>query len=310
MPGNLWVTVTHSIRKGFDRLMNLATDPSLKLRAAGPVGVLVVITLISYLSVDLLYKIAGLALSTRVATVNGPAAPASAAQVATRPVLGDYDLIAKRNLFATTGQAIADPAAAGDFSAGEEYTAFDLKGTIAVDDDFGFVVVEEKGSGKQKLYRIGEMIGSARLIRITRNAAILTSGGRELVMRVKEAQDTSPVSRLGRSTPAPAASGIAISREEVTQSLGDLKSIMSQAVVRPFLHEGVQQGYIVSNIVPGSLYEKLGLQNGDIIVDVNGKSLDSADDVLQLVNLMQSGGGISLNLLRGGQSETINYSFH
>ncbi len=309
MPGNLWITVRHSIRKGFDRMVNLAADPSVRDRAAGPVMTLIVITIISYLTVTVIYKFAGLVLTDRLVAAGSPVMVPGKTQTAKPQALDNYGIIAKRNLFATTQQAIIDPEAGGDFSAGEEYTAFDLKGTIAVDDDFGYVVVEEKGKGKQKLYRLGEMIGSARLIRITRNAAILTSGGRELIMRVKEAPDGSAAPRFGGARTDPMSSGIAVSRQEVTESLSDLKSIMSQAVVRPFLSDGIQQGYIVSNIVPGSLYERLGLQNGDIIIDVNGKSLDSADDVLQLVNLMQSGGGISLNLMRGGQNETINYSF-
>jgi len=61
--------------------------------------------------------------------------------------------------------------------------------------------------------------------------------------------------------------------------------------------------------VPGSLYQKLGLQNGDVVVDVNNKKLDSADDILRMVNAMQAGGSVSINLKRKGQHETINYSF-
>ena len=77
-----------------------------------------------------------------------------------------------------------------------------------------------------------------------------------------------------------------------------------------FLVEGVQQGFVVSNIMPGSLYQKLGLKNGDVVTDVNNKKLESADDVLQMVEMMQSGGNVSVNLLRNGQNETLNYSFH
>ena len=62
--------------------------------------------------------------------------------------------------------------------------------------------------------------------------------------------------------------------------------------------------------MPGSLYQKLGLKNGDVVVDVNNKRLESADDILQLVNVMQAGGSVSVNLMRNGLNETINYSFH
>jgi general secretion pathway protein C len=85
---------------------------------------------------------------------------------------------------------------------------------------------------------------------------------------------------------------------------------MNQAMVRPFYADGVQEGFIISEIKPESLYQKLGLQNGDIIMDVNNKQMQSAEDVLQLVNLMQSGGQISLSLKRNGKVEIINYSFN
>jgi type II secretory pathway component PulC len=54
----------------------------------------------------------------------------------------------------------------------------------------------------------------------------------------------------------------------------------------------------------------MGLQNGDILIDVNNKPLQSADNLLQTVNLMQSGSSIDLNVKRNGKIETINYSFN
>ena len=85
---------------------------------------------------------------------------------------------------------------------------------------------------------------------------------------------------------------------------------MTQAAVRPYFEAGAQEGFIISDIKPESLYQKLGLQNGDIIIDVNGKRMQTADDILQLVNIMQSGGNITLSLKRNGKAETINYSFY
>ena len=80
--------------------------------------------------------------------------------------------------------------------------------------------------------------------------------------------------------------------------------------MRPFLNKGVQEGYIISNIVPNSLYEKMGLQNGDIIIDVNNNRMQNASDVMQVLNSMQSGSSIDLNVKRNGKTETINYSFY
>ncbi len=307
---NLWTSITHSIKKVGDHLFGISADPALLFRAMGHLLIIVAITVISYLTVDIIYKIAALTIPVHSASAKSKDFTGRAVQTSGPESSSDYDIIVQRNLFLTTQKAIADKSAEGFFSTGEKYTEFNLKGTIAADNDFGFIVIEEKGGGKQKLYRIGEMIGSAKLVRIARNAAILNSSGRELVMKIEETADESSITRPSRSGSSQTQSGIAMSRKEVTESPGDLKSIMSQAVVQPFLNAGVQEGYTISSIVPGSLYERVGLQNGDIIIEVNGKSFGRAVDLLQLVNLMQSGGNISVNLIRRGKSETINYSFH
>ncbi|MBN1471799.1 MAG: PDZ domain-containing protein, partial [Syntrophaceae bacterium] len=93
------------------------------------------------------------------------------------------------------------------------------------------------------------------------------------------------------------------------EKLSNLNNLMRRAVIRPFIRRGVQEGFIISNIAPGSLYEKMGLQNGDIVVDINNNKIKGADDLLQVVNLMQSGSNIGLNIKRRGKEETINYTF-
>jgi len=42
---------------------------------------------------------------------------------------------------------------------------------------------------------------------------------------------------------------------------------------------------------------------------VNNKRMQNIDDLLELVNLMQAGQNIVLNLKRNGKDERINYSF-
>lgn len=304
---DMWTNIIKLIKQRFDRITDIPADFSVLVGAARPLLIVVAITILSFLGVDIFYKIVSLQVVGRQ-TIGARQTSAVAIFSGQGHPIERYNIITERNLFLTTLKAIVDKNAGEYLLPSEEYTAFDLKGTIAVDQSLGYAIVEEKGKGKQKLYRLGEMIGSARLIRITRNTAILKSGEKEFVMKIKEVAEGPLMGRSPR--PGGTGSGIAISKQDVTESLSDLKSIMSQAVVRPFLNEGVQQGFVVSNIVPGSLYQKLGLQNGDVVVAVNSKKLEGADDILQLVTVMQAGGSVSVNLMRNGQNETINYSFH
>jgi general secretion pathway protein C len=297
---NKWINIVRLMRNQWNRLPGVPADLSSLADAAKPLLIVCAVTLASFLLVDIFYKIAGFQIARHPSYEKSPLAAVASFQEQWHPA-ERYHVITQRNLLQTTLKAIIDKNAGGLPGPRDEYTAFDLKGTIAINQSMGYAIVEEKGKGKQKLYRLGEMIGSAKLVRVTRSTAVLADGEKEFVMKIKESAEGIP-GRSGRD--------ITLSKQTVTEGLGDLKSIMSQAIVRPFFHEGAQQGYVVSNIVPGSLYQKLGLQNGDVVMDVNNKKLESADDILQLVNVMQDGESVSINLMRGGKKESVNYTFH
>jgi len=299
------------IKEWFARMRNQKAIP-IDITLLRPLLILLAITILSYETIDLFYKIISFPLTKQTA--------ASKTNISL-PVIKDnfppdqlqnYEIITGRNLFFSTLKAVSDKQSEGGLlNSDQKITDFDLKGTVACNSSFGFIFIEERDTHKQKLYRLGDNIGSAKLIKITRNTATLRSGGRETTLKIKATIEgsllpNSPDAGMNRATPR----SMTLSKKTVNENLTDLKSIMSQAVVRPYLNKGVQEGLIVSNIVPNSLYEKMGLQNGDIIVDVNDKPIQRADNLLQTVNLMQSGGSITVNVKRNGKIETINYSFN
>jgi len=278
---------------------------SARLRAA---AVILAITVLSYQGVSLFYKVVGFMVTGKTIAVGATYAQRPPEEAAGEPV-ERYAVITERNLFQTTMRETGG-AGGGVFAAGEEIAEFDLKGTIAGTGSFGYIIIEERASKKQRLYRIGDMIGSSKLVGISRNTATINRGGRDVMLRIKQTPEEPLLSSPRAARESVSRPQIAVSRREVTERLQDLQSIMTNAQVRPYFEGGAQQGFIISNIKPDSLYQKLGLQNGDIIIDVNNKPMQSADDVLQLVNLMQTGQNIVLNLKRQGREETINYSFH
>lgn len=300
---DMWATIILMIRKRIDWITGIPTGLSDLTNAVKPILVVLAVTILSFLLVDIFYKAVSLQIVFR--PVAGKVQTPDSSPARPGHYREYYNVIVERNLFQTTLKAIVDKNALGNYQPSEEYTAFNLKGTMAINQSTGYAIVEEKGKDKQKLFRLGEMIGSARLIRVTRNTAVLQGGGKEFIMKIKEVAE-SPLTGL----PLQPGRGLILSKQEVAQGLGDLTSMMSQAVIRPFMVGGVQNGFVVSNIVPGSLYQKLGLQNGDVVVNVNDKKLESAEDILRLVNTMQDGGSVSVNLVRNGKNENISYSFN
>ena len=300
--------ITQLIKEWFCRLSNLSALPAIDITLLRPFLILLAITILSYEAINLFYKIISFPLTNQTVAVKTNVSSPFIKDNPPSDQLQDYGIITERNLFLSTLKAVSDKQSEGGlFDSDQKITDFELKGTVACNSSFGFIFIEERDTHKQKLYRLGDKIGSAKLIKITRNTATLSSGGRDITLKVKATLE-GPL--LPNSQGSNASRSMTLSKKTVNENLNDLNSIMNQAVVRPSFNKGVQEGLIISNIAPNSLYEKMGLQNGDIIMEVNNKPMQSADNLLQTVNLIQSGSSIDLSFKRNGKIETINYSFN
>jgi general secretion pathway protein C len=83
--------------------------------------------------------------------------------------------------------------------------------------------------------------------------------------------------------------------------------ILTQARALPYLEQGKPVGFRISEIVPGSIYEKIGIVNGDVIQRVNSQDVDDPAKFFQVYQGLKNERNITIDLLRGGQRQTLNY---
>ncbi len=225
-----------------------------------------------------------------------------------------YAVIPQRNLFGSTDKIVTDkkqeaaqPEATPDLS-----LMIAVKGTIAGTGKDGFAVIEEKGTNKQLLYKVGSFVAGAKLIRISRSAVTFQIGDKEKILKMMETQEgpllpPSPIQQPARSSAR--SEPMIINRNDVSASLRDIGTLMSQAQVRPYYTGGAPDGFMITNIRPGSLYEKIGLTEGDVIQGTDDRKLLTADDWTSLYNSMKSGSSLNLRIKRRGAEETLHYVF-
>ena len=70
------------------------------------------------------------------------------------------------------------------------------------------------------------------------------------------------------------------------------------------LNLDVEQGALVSQVVPGSAAEQAGLQAGDVIVEVNGRPVDSSG-LRNMIGLMRLGTGMEITFIREGERRKV-----
>lgn len=64
-------------------------------------------------------------------------------------------------------------------------------------------------------------------------------------------------------------------------------------------------GVIVGSVSPGSPADRAGIQQGDIIIEMNGKSLEDAGQLQEFIREAEVGTRLRLTLLRNGQRRTV-----
>ncbi|MEN9222581.1 MAG: HhoA/HhoB/HtrA family serine endopeptidase [Thermostichus sp. BF3_bins_97] len=67
----------------------------------------------------------------------------------------------------------------------------------------------------------------------------------------------------------------------------------------------VEEGVLIGQVIPGSPAEQIGLQEGDVITEINGQTIRDAEQVQQLVEATGVGNALTLRVIREGQAQTF-----
>lgn len=231
-----------------------------------------------------------------------------------KPPLPSYEVITSRNLFGSVDRmAAVEEVQEEELDAVEPTTLkISLLGTVAGHEDRAYAVIEEAAGKKQGLYRVGDSVQNALVKRIRRGEVILQVGDKLEKLSMAESASARADRRRAEAPATPVAEDAAtipVSRDVVESSLTNINQLLTQVRVRPHFTDGNPDGLAVSHIRPDSIIARLGLRNGDIIKGVDGSEIKTPDDILSFYNSLRSGSDISVDVMRGGRIQTLNYSF-
>ena len=99
-----------------------------------------------------------------------------------------------------------------------------------------------------------------------------------------------------------------IDEAEVDRGLENLPLLLTQARAVPYFKDGRSIGLRLFAIKTGSLYEKVGLRNGDILKTINGNSLGDISQALKLFEKLKEERSITLTLERAKQEREFRYT--
>ena len=98
-----------------------------------------------------------------------------------------------------------------------------------------------------------------------------------------------------------------VERTELDKTLANLNEVATQARIVPSFRNGAPNGFKLFSIRPGSIYAKIGLQNGDVIQKINGFEMNSPDRALEVYTKLRDATNLTIELQRRGATMTMNY---
>lgn len=98
---------------------------------------------------------------------------------------------------------------------------------------------------------------------------------------------------------------IVLTQEYVNSELGKgLSKIVNTVRIVPSIENGKIEGFKIFSIQPNSLFEKIGLMNGDVVTQVNNQALNDASKGFLIYDSFQYEHQITFTIKRGAQSIT------
>lgn len=280
-------------------------------------GNLLVLGLVIWSGVSLGLSVFGHRLETRLGSKR-PVVTDRAAGPGPRS-LAHYEAIARQNIFGGESRESAAPSndsnkAQAQVSSGD----LRLRGTV-VDPrtDYALAVIENIKTKKQDIYRAGDRIGSAEVVRVNTDMVTLRQGGRTINLKIFEEKAADLPWDKSKTSPAQVPKGqiakslgqnrYVVSRGVLGEHVMDLNRFMSKVRIVPYFKSGQPHGFKVASLRRESPLHKLGLRRGDVIVQVNGVSVRKPEDLVNMYRQIQQLDTVTLDLERRGKPVTLNY---
>lgn len=219
-----------------------------------------------------------------------------------RRELSDYSSILERGLFGEGKGPSSGPAA--------ESSNFRLIGTVEGQNFSGAVLEDATG---QAFYRsLQKLPDGSQIVKVMRDRVTLQRPDGSMTDLIlvddnKIVNMQGPGGNNGKGVKKVSDGKYMVDQGEMLASTENMSQILTQARALPYMEGGKTVGFKISEIVAGSIYEKIGLKNGDVIQKVNAQDVDDPAKFFQLYQGLRNERNISIDLIRGGTQQTLNY---
>ena len=266
--------------------------------------------------------------------MNSVLAPVSA-KASTQPIqqetislpklsIEDYAQIVKKDPFGTSNhEAIsgelrlaANPARSDSLFA--QKSGLTLMGTVSGSNSIARAIIKINETDMLDFYKIGQLVGNARIDSIEANAVTLIYDGQRKILPITSWASNNHVqsSRLAslptdpEKNKAVTANKTALDRPEtgIRKKYEYVQEILAKSIIKPYIVDGESEGLRITGLEKLAFAKKIGLKNGDVISAVNGHQLTNKRKANQILKKARRQKELSLDLMREDKHKNISFA--
>ncbi len=196
---------------------------------------------------------------------------------------------------------------------------YKLVGTVVSSiERYSLAILIDNSTNTTGVYSVGDQLQDAVITSIERKRMYYKRGRRIEYLDLEEVNKEN----VPKFKPAPAAvappseEGVrkiaenkyVVSQSELEKTLTNLNDVAMQARIVPNFEGGKANGFKIFNIKANSIYEKIGLKNGDVIQKINGFEINSPDKAFEVYQKLKDAKAINVEINRGGSNMTLDYT--
>lgn len=236
-----------------------------------------------------------------------------------------YADMSKRRLFG--GAGVGGTRAGGQNNAAQSLDklkqtglSLQLWGTAVGTEGMSTALIENTANKSMKVYREGDKVAQGAVLeQILTKRVVLNTGGKRELLTLAEAKAKPPARGAGK--PLPRSRMNRASRDSAPRRAPDSATVMNRkewenkdpsellgdAKVTPVYKDGRPDGLEVRNIAENEYAKRVGLEEGDVVVSVNGVKIQSLDEAYTLAGKLQNAPTLRVEILRDGRPRTLTF---
>lgn len=247
-----------------------------------------------------------LSVSTEVSTLQNAISSAGATSASgKKKIATDYKVLRDNRIFGDfTAKTKPDKDAQKPIST----LALNLIGTFMTDGESSYAIIEDDKKKVQDVFNVKDRIfNEATLMKIFADKVEIDRNGKIEILKMDLGPDKGGAGKQTTGISEVGTDEFVVEEGELNAAIENLPLVLTQARAVPYFKDGKSIGLRMFAIRSGSIYEKIGLKNGDILKSVNGQSLADLTQAVKLFEKLKEERSVNVVLERDRQDRDFKY---